>query len=339
MLFLAALSTPQSPLTPRHLDESRFETLPVRIPFQRDERLYLKMARHMGGGVETEQALSSTLEALARCQTEDGSWVPSAEGSRQEVTGLALLAYLGAGWNVWDQKKLQRSSGWRFGLAISGAPFAQADPPYHLVVRRGVNYLLGRQHADGFIGERDAPQALRDHAIAAKVLSEACDSKGLAILRHPTEQAIAALVAEAPSWTKGNPEVAGWTAQALRSAKLSCFSVDDAAWEVLKAPLLQPAAGNPRDPAIDLLVWCLVSRGRRNPEFSLRPPPIPSVQPKHPRERYWTALALSYWDGSGLWLKWQERMKAELLSTKPVDPESLAYRALTVEAYYRDTFY
>jgi hypothetical protein len=208
-----------------------------------------------------------------------------------------------------------------------------------MVLRRGISFLLRRQNVDGFIGERDARHALRDHAIAARVLSEACDWQGLAILRHPKEMAIAALLAESSSWTKGDPEVAGWAAQALRSARSSCFLFDDAAWDVLKTPLVQPAAGDLRDPAIDLLVWCLVNRGRRNPEFRRRPPPLPNLQPKHPREGYWSSMSIGYWDGSGLWMKWQERLKAELFAEKATDPETLAFRALTLEAYYGDNAY
>ena len=333
-VFLWALWTPQSTLTPRHLEKSRFDQLPIHTPFRRDERFYLGMAMRAGGGVDTEAALACTLEALARCQTEDGSWAPPAEGSGIEVTGLALLAYLRAGWNLCDQKKLSRSS-WRFRLAGGGASVAAPDdPPYHQVLRRGIVFLLHRQSADGFIGERDARHALRDHAIATNVLLMACDRQGFPTLHYATEQALAALVAGSSSWTKGESEVAGWAAQTLLSARFTYFPVDQAAWDALKAPFLKPVAANLRDPVIDCLVWSLLPR--KDPALDQRPPPLPDLQPKTSRARYWTARALMFWYGPGLtWTKWNEPMKAELLSEKTSDPESLAFRALTLEVYYR----
>lgn len=331
MLFLGVLWTPPSTLPTWHREHSRSEKLQGIVPYQRESGVFLRMALRMGGGHDTEEALSSMLEALARCQREDGSWEADDDASRVEVTSLALLAFLSAGWNLRDQQTLKRAPEWR--SATIGAS-AQARPPYHVVLRRGVAYLLRRQNGDGFIGDREARHALRGHAVAARALSEAYGWSGLTILRQPAERALTALVAEAPSWTQGDPELAGWAALALRSAMFSDLPFDAAAWDDLKS-------GTRGNTAVELLISCLLSRGRRNPAFRPQPLRLADLKATTPRERYWTGLALAYGDGPEgmVWKRWNERMKSEVLPTPASAPESLAFRALLLTVYYPDNVY
>jgi len=177
--------------------------------------------------------------------------------------------------------------------------------------------------------------------VGAMALSEAYGWSGLAILRHPAERAIKAMVAEASSWTRGDPEAAGWAAQALRSAVLARLPFDRDAWNHMVPRLMTPAAGIPRKGAVDLLIWHQLRRSGRLPAVFLRDPPSRNLPSGDLRDWYWGSVALARWDTSQgpIWKPWNERMKSELLSMKKSDAESLAFQALTLEAYYPDNVF
>lgn len=193
-----------------------------------------------GGGARTEEAVKAGLAWLARHQGPDGSWSAdrfadeckgtACEGAgnpdyRVGVTGLALLAFLGAG-----HTHLSRE--------------ATADGvPYGDVVKKGFRYLLDQQEADGKIG--GGPKHIYNHAIATLALVEEYGITSSAIFKEPARLAIGYLLeAQNPGrgWRyakrpgENDTSVTSWCVMALVEAKASGLEVtqkalDDAyAW-------------------------------------------------------------------------------------------------------------
>ena len=98
---------------------------------------------------ESEAAVETGLGWLAKVQEADGSWLggPGGEGPRYEVgiTGLALMAFLGAG-------------------------HTHADGPHKATVAKGIEWLKANQAADGAFPKR---RSFYEQGIAAIALGEA----------------------------------------------------------------------------------------------------------------------------------------------------------------------
>ncbi len=176
-----------------------------------------------GGDAATEGALRAALDWLARHQSPDGTWSgagfdhtcvggkcggvaerPYVEGA----TGLALLAFLGAG-------------------------HTHLDGEWKDTVRRGLDALVRLQKADG-LWANDAKRAYAS-GIASLAVTEAYGMTRSKILRASAERAVAA-------WTKTQSRTGGWryeasagdadssitawVAMALRSAERAGIDVD-----------------------------------------------------------------------------------------------------------------
>lgn len=134
-------------------------------------------------------------------QSEDGSWHDPA------TTGVALLAFLGAG-------ETHQSGSFRE------------------TVKKGMAYLQAVQGADGLLVPRDAPHALRDHAVAACALLDAYGMTGSKSLKQPAERAVSfAMKSRTPSsgWSADgvlDVETTGWMSALVASARLSQLEVD-----------------------------------------------------------------------------------------------------------------
>lgn len=190
-----------------------------------------KVAQQFGGSRESEQAVELGLDFLARQQEADGRWVlhgfrdePATDkaftnGKRKETdtagTGLALLAFLGAGYHHLDNK-------------------------YEAVVRRGLDWLKRNQKPDGdlYIGGNDSTNRLYSHGIAAIALCEAYAMTRDPELREPAQKALRFILRaqdlrwggwryrpsyEAPFQT--DTSVTGWQMMALKSGELSGFDI------------------------------------------------------------------------------------------------------------------
>lgn len=177
---------------------------------------------------KTEAAIELGLAFLAPLQQADGRWSLDEFGplsiSQRELpslradgaaTGLALLAYLGGGYDHFDDK-------------------------YRGNVQRGIDYLISEQGPDGDIfPERDLPgkQFTRfySHGIAALALCEAYGMTGDETLREPAQRALDYIMATQHP-TKGgwryivgqdsDLSVTGWQVMALRSGELAGLRVD-----------------------------------------------------------------------------------------------------------------
>jgi hypothetical protein len=175
-----------------------------------------------GGSQETERAVQAALAWLAASQSTDGRWGAARHGAGVEravqghhrqgagarsdhgVTGLALLAFLGAG-------------------------NTHRDGDHAAAVRRGVAFLVGRQRADGSLaGDAEFFAALYCHGMATIAVAEACAMTGDESLRPPLERAVRhTLAMQHPvtgGWRyaagdRGDTSQLGWQLMVLASAR------------------------------------------------------------------------------------------------------------------------
>lgn len=173
-----------------------------------------------GGG---ERAVEDALRWLAAHQSPDGGWEAEGfsrwcEGRRVAegpdgagkavydvgVSGLAVLAFLGAGYT-------QRSEG-----------------PFGDVVRRGLRALVNAQDAEGCFGARSSSHYVYNHAVAALAVVEAYGMTASPMLKNPAQKALDFIaLARNPyfAWRYGvkpgdnDTSVTGWMMMALKSAR------------------------------------------------------------------------------------------------------------------------
>ncbi len=176
-------------------------------------------ARTLGGSPESEDAVERGLVWLASVQSADGHWsikefpgdaTPRIKSESfkadSAATGLALLAYLGAGYTH------------QFGK-------------YQDVVDRGVKWLLQHQKPDGdlFADELEFVW-LYSHGMASIALCEAYGMTKDVALKDPAQRALNFIVAsqhpEFGGWRyrprfESDTSVSGWQLMALKSGEMS----------------------------------------------------------------------------------------------------------------------
>ncbi|MHC4779176.1 MAG: prenyltransferase/squalene oxidase repeat-containing protein [Planctomycetota bacterium] len=178
------------------------------------------------GGRHTESAVIQAHNWLKNHQNRDGMWscdkfsmnckkgACSGAGSSADydmgVTGLSLLAFLGAGYT----HKSGKHSG---------------------TVRRALRAVKERQSVDGCFGKQTADgHWIYNHAITAMAMAEAYGMTGSPLLKAPAQKGIDFLVdCQNPylGWRYGrqtgenDSSVTGWAVLALKSAKLSGLHV------------------------------------------------------------------------------------------------------------------
>lgn len=195
------------------------------------------LARRAGASDASERAVEKALDWLARHQDADGRWnagtkkysddTPAARETNHTMhcpagdvcagecyyfeadtamTGLALLAYLGAGYT-----------------------HTQSDGKYAAVVAKGLQYLLLAQRADGDLRGESRAVGMYCHAMASLALCEAYALSGDERLRKPAERAVDFLVKAratdglswryAPGSASGDTSLLGWAILVLKSAQ------------------------------------------------------------------------------------------------------------------------
>lgn len=208
--------------------ESRLREMAKESFHQRDPNTRGRTAQAYGGSVETELAVEMGLDYLNRQQYSDGHWsldrfpadgpgyenaAPGQMNADTAATGLALLAYLGAGYTHREQK-------------------------YRSVVRRGIDWLAANQQADGRLFTEKSDQTIYGriygHGIATIALCEAYGMTKDPDLRLPAQRAIQ-FILDAQQPTQGgwryeprlesDTSVSGWQLMALRSAQMAGLTV------------------------------------------------------------------------------------------------------------------
>jgi len=226
----------------RLMPDSRVRLEPAEAFRQRALGRRAESARRYGGTAGTERAVELGLDFLARHQFPEGCWsldrLPDAAGpeyrdaslgemnSDTAATGLALLAFLGAG-------------------------YTHLDDQYLTVVRRGLDWLVGNQQPNGqlFTWQTDQTRYAQSyaHGIGAIALSEAYGMTRDPGLREPAQRAIQYICAAQhpelggwrytpkegdPVWRKeSDTSVSGWQLMALKSAQMAGLEVPDDALE------------------------------------------------------------------------------------------------------------
>ena len=188
-----------------------------------------------GGDNRTEKAVLAALRWLARHQNLDGSWkvtgyheecnqvakyasgprcvdTPGDASHDTGVTGLSLLAFLGAGFSY---QSSERYDGINFGD----------------VVKKGLQWLISQQDPDGLVGGRVGERWMYNHLIATLALTEAYGRTGGGVLiQNAAEKALAYTVqAKNPgaAWRytyrpgDNDSSITGWGAMVLKSAAMA----------------------------------------------------------------------------------------------------------------------
>jgi hypothetical protein len=170
--------------------------------------------QRFGGSPATESAVEAALRWLARHQAADGHWdTRKLEASQMYdvgVTGLATLAFLGAG-------HTEKSGQFRDN------------------VLRAVAWLIKQQKADGAIGNPGGGKFGYEHAIAGLALAEAYGMANSPATREAAQKAVDWSVTkhQVPysGWRYSAKEpadtsVSGWFIMQLKSAKVAGLKVD-----------------------------------------------------------------------------------------------------------------
>lgn len=298
-----------------------------------------------------EDAVLAHLKWLSRHQSEDGSWsaagftsrcnrelpdgkkyaggkcgpTPGGAESDGEVTGLAVLAFLGAGYSHLSKDTYD---GIRFGD----------------VVRKALQWMISRQDARGFIDSRGRARSRYNHLILAEAMTEAYGLTGSLFWKDAAQKSIDHVAAiqnpdggwaEAPGG-KSTLLATAWAVLAIKSAEISGLSfpraVHDGARRWFDA--MEPRTPAPAEPSPDRLLATSVSLFSRylidkgnlkkgideKVDLLLRNPPE-----WHAGEidfLYWhfASYALYAIDGSKgpRWTAWNEAMKRALVRNQHV---------------------
>jgi hypothetical protein len=186
-----------------------------------------KAVGRWGGSQATESAVEAALRWLARHQEKDGSWTPSkydcpsGNDTRCRVgcTGLALLAFLGAGYTE------------------KSGQFAE-------VVKNAEQWLIKQQKASGIIAEQESGgsgvSAGYNHACAALGLAEAFGMSRNPEIGKVAQKAVDYSIKghQTPysGWRYDPKEsvdtsVTGWFVMQLKSSKIAGLTVDGAGFQ------------------------------------------------------------------------------------------------------------
>jgi len=186
-----------------------------------------KAALRAGGSLASESAVDAALRWLANHQEGDGSWsLSNHEGSfpdsgKPAVTGLALLAFLGAG-------------------------HTETIGKYKQTVSRAVNYIISQQQGNGAIGNNNGPGSGwqvgggYNHMIAGLALAEAYGMSRNSRTQSAAQKAIdyTVNVHQAPGsgWRykpgmASDISVTGWGAMQLKSARIAGLNVSNSAFD------------------------------------------------------------------------------------------------------------
>ena len=196
---------------------------------------------------QTEAAIERGLAFLAQHQRKDGSWSlrftaadnvpdpPSTYRAETAATGLALLSFLGAGYDHY------------------GGGYSE-------VVQQALEYLVEHQKADGDLYLAEDEQTNRNawlysHGIASIALCEAYGMTGDKKLAGPAQKAIDFIIASQDprlgAWrylpgVGSDTSVSGWQLMALKSGELAGLQVPAGAYERVNRWLDRAQVGGSR---------------------------------------------------------------------------------------------
>lgn len=215
----------------------------------RDPNLRTLVLPLSGATMESEAAIERSLHWLSTCQSSDGRWDASDYGAGQEaridghdrqgagakadtaMTGLALLAFLGAG-------------------------NTHLDGPYRDSVRKGLEFLLSQQKEDGSLaGDSEFYAQMYCHGIATFAMAEALAVTGDDRLRKAVDRAVAYTISAQSDrdggWRYkaqdlGDMSQFGWQVMALVSAEHGDVAIPTRTWSRARQFLESSRTGTSR---------------------------------------------------------------------------------------------
>jgi hypothetical protein len=297
------------------------------------------IARQHGATPESEKAVQIALHWLANNQADDGRWNPAEHNAGRElsvqgrnrlnagskadsgITGLALLAFLAGG-------------------------HTHQTGPYAENVRRGLEFLLSIQAADGALGGNgQAYEFMYCHAMAACALSEAYGMTHDRRLERPVRRAIAFTIAaqdqRGGGWRyrpgdPGDTSQLGWQLMALKSADLAGIPIPPSTRAGIIRFLhsvssgkqgglasYRPGEAPSRSMSAEALVcWQFLGVPREHPacneagDYLLADLPGSGVA----NDYYWYYATIAMYQLQGAyWQRWNESLQATLLSRQVKD--------------------
>lgn len=357
------------PIVPRRLGDG--QEMPRLLRARVGNRLLL--AERFGGNATTEGAVEAALDWLAANQSAGGRWDADLHGAGREnhylghnrqgagkradtgITGLALLAFLGAGQSHLEGKHREH-------------------------VQHGLEFLLASQASDGNLyGDAELFARMYCHGIATLALCEAYALTGDERLRNGVTRAVHYSLRSQHvegGWRyqpgdRGDMSQFGWQVMALKSAELAGIQIPAETKFRMTRFLQSCSSGTYRGlasyralerPSRTMTAEALVCRGFLNAEnrdeamsegtrFVLEE--LPSS--RQPNVYYWYYGTLAMFQRQGNdWRKWNAAMQPALLDTQRFDgllagswdPDqqwgayggrvySTALGALCLEVYYR----
>ena len=179
-----------------------------------------------GGSEDSERAVESSLKWLASVQEDDGRWSSDKHGGGSVDKDPLGNERLGGG------KKADSGVTGLVVLSFLGAGYTHEKGPYTNEVRRALDWLIGQQAANGYLGGKEASKYDQNycHAIATFALAEAYamqkDANDFPQLRYAVRRGIemiSALQNDDGGWRYGkggesDMSMFGWQLMALKSA-------------------------------------------------------------------------------------------------------------------------
>ncbi|MHC4914435.1 MAG: prenyltransferase/squalene oxidase repeat-containing protein [Planctomycetota bacterium] len=176
-----------------------------------------------GGSPATESAVEAALRWLARHQDPDGSWKSAKweghKGTVPGVTGLAVLAFLGAG-------------------------YTEKSGKFRDNVRRGVKWLIDNQRDDGAIGVKYSEPwhgsfGGYNHPIAGLALAEAYGMAKNPEVGKAAQKAVDYSLSAQGNYSgwrykpqqKADISVTGWYVMQMKSARIAGLKTDNVAFQ------------------------------------------------------------------------------------------------------------
>jgi len=276
-----------------------------------------------GGSPATESAVDAALRWLARHQEADGHWdTRKLEAGQQYdvgVTGLATLAFLGAG-------------------------HTEKTGKFRDNVRRAVAWLIKQQDAEGALSSQRGGKFGYQHAIAGLALAEAYGMAKVPATREAAQKAVDWTVKkhQVPygGWRysareAGDTSVTGWFIMQLKSAKVAGLKVDHGAFQgatkfldEVTRPDGRSSYMKSRGPTHIMTSVAVVGRqfmGVRNTEPLLKNAADYMLRTKLPEWQgsaygtfyYWYYGTLGMFQmGGERWKKWNKALKPVLLTNQ-----------------------
>lgn len=292
------------------------------------------LVERLGGSERTEQAVARALRWLAANQAPDGRWPARLHGAGEErwvlgqfrngaggdadtgVTGLALLAFLGAG-------------------------HTHIEGQYCQNVRQAASFLMQQQSADGNLaGATGTYAAMYCHAISFLALTELYALTGDVQLRPVIDRAHRyTLSAQSPhdgGWRyrprdpQGDTSQFGWQLLALKSAEISGWTIPPANRSAMEYFLTTVSSGRygglasyrasmAATPAMTAeamvcrhLLGVARSQEQQDEAASLIMSYLPNRRPANFYYWYYASLAL-FLTHHRLWPTWNQQVTTELL--------------------------